>query len=137
MPFYSAKDMKKTTDADIPYTDIQAAAGEFVKVGVVTKRESEGGSLHAHSDEEQWSYILEGRMHYILGDEEKILGPGDLVHIPRFVKHRSRAVGGPVTFFTVKSPVHAGGLRDDMTRIGGEEAAAAERRYDEMVKNEG
>jgi len=58
-------------------------------------------------------------MHYILGDEERIVGPGDLIHIPRFTKHRSRPINGPATFFTVKSPTgEKGELAEDYHLAG-------------------
>jgi len=34
----------------------------------------------------------------------------------------------------VKSPVYAGGMRDDMTRIGGKESEAAEKKFEAAVK---
>jgi mannose-6-phosphate isomerase-like protein (cupin superfamily) len=89
------------------------ASGEFMKAAVVTKPEGEGPPLHMHPNEEQWTLILEGELHYVLGDEEKIVGPGDLIHIPRFTNHRSRSIGGPATFFTVKSPTGDGDIDQD------------------------
>ena len=50
---------------------------------------------------------------YILGDEVKNIGPGDLVHIPRNVAHTVRAVNGPARFFTAKHPVGNGELSQD------------------------
>jgi quercetin dioxygenase-like cupin family protein len=134
MPFYITDQMETITEDVMPHVDLKTAAGEFMKAAVLTKAENKGGSLHSHSDEEQWSYIIKGKMHFVLGDEEKILAAGDFVHIPRNVKHRSRAVDGPVIYFTVKSPVNAGGMRDDMTRIGGTESEAAEKKFEVAVK---
>ena len=39
--------------------------------------------LHRHTREDEYSYVLEGRMGAILGDEVVEAGPGDLVHKPR------------------------------------------------------
>jgi mannose-6-phosphate isomerase-like protein (cupin superfamily) len=39
--------------------------------------------LHRHTREDEYSYILEGRMGALLGDEVVEAGPGDLVHKPR------------------------------------------------------
>ena len=39
--------------------------------------------LHLHTREDEYSYILEGRMGALLGDEVVEAGPGDLVHKPR------------------------------------------------------
>lgn len=134
MPFYVVDEMKTIMTDELPNVTMKAAAGEFMKAAILTKAESEGGTLHSHPDEEQWSYIIRGKMHFVLGDEERVLGAGDFVHIPRNVNHRSRAVGGPVIYFTVKSPVHAGGMRDSLIRTGGRESAAAEEKFDVMIK---
>jgi mannose-6-phosphate isomerase-like protein (cupin superfamily) len=39
--------------------------------------------LHRHTREDEYSYILEGRMGALLGDDVVEAGPGDLVHKPR------------------------------------------------------
>jgi mannose-6-phosphate isomerase-like protein (cupin superfamily) len=39
--------------------------------------------LHRHTREDEYSYILEGRMGALLGDEVVEAGPGDLVWKPR------------------------------------------------------
>jgi mannose-6-phosphate isomerase-like protein (cupin superfamily) len=39
--------------------------------------------LHRHTREDEYSYVLAGRMGALLGDEVVEAGPGDLVHKPR------------------------------------------------------
>jgi mannose-6-phosphate isomerase-like protein (cupin superfamily) len=39
--------------------------------------------LHRHSREDEYSYVLEGRMGALLGDDVVYAEPGDLVHKPR------------------------------------------------------
>ena len=39
--------------------------------------------LHRHHREDEYSFILEGRMGALLGDDVVEAGPGDLVHKPR------------------------------------------------------
>ena len=39
--------------------------------------------LHRHTREDEYSYVLAGRMGALLGDEVLEAGPGDLVHKPR------------------------------------------------------
>ena len=48
--------------------------------------------LHDHPHE-QLGYMLEGSMLLTIGEEERLLRPGDAYAIPGGVKHR--AVGGP------------------------------------------
>lgn len=127
MPFYQIAEMKKEHPDVNPAMVVQSVAGEFMKAGIVTKPEGEGPPLHMHPNEEQFTLVLEGKLHCILGDEERIVGPGDLIHIPRFTDHRSRAVDGPAVFFTVKSPAGSGDLQEDYHKVEG--AEEAERRY--------
>lgn len=130
MPFYVIKEIKKNNPDENPNIVIQNLAGEFMKVGIVTKPPGEGVPLHMHPNEEQWTLILEGRMHYILGDEEKIVERGDLIHIPRNTYHRSRAIGGNALFFTVKSPAGDGDLQQDYNAADENAATEAELKYD-------
>jgi mannose-6-phosphate isomerase-like protein (cupin superfamily) len=41
------------------------------------------GPLHYHTREDEYSYVLEGRLGALLGDEEVFAEPGDLVFKPR------------------------------------------------------
>jgi len=70
-----------------------------------------GRAIHA------WSW--RGSSNMILGNEIESLERGDLIHIPRFTPHRSRAVGGTAVFFTVSIP-GSGDLNQDYTRPGSE-----------------
>ena len=73
-------------------------------------------------------------MHYVLGDEERIVEAGDIIHIPRFTNHRSRSIEGTAVFFTVKSPSGDGSLTQDYNMVGGEASDDAEKKYDERAK---
>jgi len=123
MPIYHIAEMKKEHPKLNPKMIFQTATGEFMKAGIVTKPEGEGPPLHMHPNEEQFTLILEGKLHFILGDEDCIVERGDLIHIPRFTNHRSRAVGDPATFFTVKSPAGTGDLNQDYHKAEGAEKA--------------
>ena len=39
--------------------------------------------LHRHHNEDEYSFVIEGRMGALLGDDHIEAGPGDLVHKPR------------------------------------------------------
>ena len=134
MPFYQIAKMVKDKGRANPKQQIKQASGEFMKAGIVTKPEGVGPPLHMHPNEEQWTLILEGELHYVLGDEERIVGPGDLIHTPRFTNHRSRAINAPATFFTVKSPAGDGHLDQDYNLS--KDAAVAEKLYDLAEKRE-
>lgn len=127
MPFYEIEGMKESPSKTNPRGTAKSVVGEFMKVGVVTKPEGEGPPLHMHPNEEQFTLILDGRLHYILGEEDKVVERGDLIHIPRRTNHRSRAVGGEATFFTVKFPAGTGELDEDYNVAEG--AGEAEKKY--------
>ena len=63
--------------------------------------------------EEHVGEFDEGATQRELGDEDRVVGPGTLVHIPRNTRHRSRPVNGPATFITIKSPCGSGELDQD------------------------
>jgi quercetin dioxygenase-like cupin family protein len=132
MPFYKIAEMQAHSSMVNPEMFAKTAVGEFMKAGIVTKPEGEGPPLHMHPNEEQFTLVLEGKLHFVLGDEERICERGDLIHIPRFTQHRSRALGGPAVFFTVKSPAGDGNLDQDYNRA--EDAEAAEKRYEEVKR---
>jgi len=131
MPFYKIAEMQQNPSTANPEQFVQTAVGEFMKAGIVTKPDEEGPPLHMHPNEEQFTLVLEGKLHFVLGDEERICERGDLIHIPRFTNHRSRAIGGPAIFFTVKSPAGDGDLDQDYNRAeGAEEAERAPHEHD-------
>jgi quercetin dioxygenase-like cupin family protein len=123
MPIYHIAEMKKDRPDLNPAMIIQTVVGEFMKAGIVTKPASEGPPLHMHPNEEQFTLVLEGKLHMILGDEDRIVERGDLIHIPRFTPHRSRAVEGTAVFFTVKYPAGSGDLNQDYNKVEGAEKA--------------
>jgi uncharacterized cupin superfamily protein len=43
--------------------------------------------FHTHGDEDEWSYVLEGRLGIQLGSEVLEAGPGDLVVKPRGIAY--------------------------------------------------
>ena len=113
MPFYELKDLEKRKSRTNDKVESGTVPGEFMKFGIVTKPEGEGPPLHEHPNEEQFSLVISGELHFVLGDEDRVVGPGTLVHIPRNTRHRSRPVNGPATFITIKSPCGSGELDQD------------------------
>ena len=112
MPFYRISDMEAVRASVGPAT-AKTAPGELMKVGVVTYLKGEGATPHYHPNEEQFILVLEGRRYVIVGDEERVVEPGDLVHIPRNTRHGGRTIGEKSVFFVVKSPCGDGDLAQD------------------------
>ena len=117
MPVYKAQDMQATPDVKNPNVMMMQFGGELIKVGIVTYEAGEVPPPHSHPNDEQWIYMLEGRVARQLGDEVTTIGPGDLVHIPRNTVHGIRILQSPGRFFTCKSPAGSGKLSEDYTDV--------------------
>jgi quercetin dioxygenase-like cupin family protein len=115
MPFYRISEMQAQLSTAGPAMG-KSVAGELIKVGITTYQEGEGPPPHFHPNEEQFLLVLEGRMKMVLGDEERIVERGDLVHIPRNTRHGVCALGGPAVFFAAKSPVGTGDMAQDYNK---------------------
>lgn len=59
------------------------SAGGFSLVEHPLKPRALAAPLHRHSREDEYSYILQGRVGALLGDEVVYGGPGDLIYKPR------------------------------------------------------
>jgi quercetin dioxygenase-like cupin family protein len=111
MPFYRISEIEAKKSKVGPAMG-KSVSGELMKSGVVTYQNGEGPLPHFHPNEEQFMLMLEGRMRMVLGDEERVIERGDLIHIPRNTRHGVRALGD-ATFFAVKSPCGNGDLDQD------------------------
>jgi len=64
-----------------------------------------GSPLHRHASEDEYSYVLEGRLGAQLGDEVVEAGPGELVRKPRGQEHAFWNAGDePLRFLEIISP---------------------------------
>ena len=64
-----------------------------------------GSPIHTHKNEDEYSYVLEGRVGLQLGDEVLEAGPGDLVFKPRGVPHAFWNAGDePARLLEIISP---------------------------------
>lgn len=64
-----------------------------------------GSPLHTHRNEDEYSFILEGRVGLQLGEEVLVAGPGDLVFKPRGVVHAFWNAGDePARLLEIISP---------------------------------
>lgn len=101
MPFFEIDAFSSNENEAVPESILWKADGEFTHAAIRTKQPGKPGTPHSHDDEEQWTIVLKGKMHFLIGDEEKTCGPGDVAFVPRFADHCSNAVDETATFFRV------------------------------------
>ena len=92
--------------------------------------------LHLHTREDEYSYVLQGRMGALLGDDVVEAGPGDLVHKPRNQWHTFWNAGDePTRILEIISPAGFEQFFRELDGLGGainadpEALAALNERY--------
>src|SRR4051812_19644480 len=99
--------------------------------------------LHRHTREDEYSYVLEGRMGALLGDEVVEAGPGDLVFKPRNQWHTFWNAGDePCRILEIISPAGFELFFRELDALGGalnaapEQLAALNERYGQEMRPE-
>ncbi|MFC1492062.1 cupin domain-containing protein [Nitrospinota bacterium] len=133
MPIYKISELAEKR-GELSSSVARTVVGELMKVGIVTYQKGEGSPPHFHPNEEQFVLMLEGRRYNIVGDEERIVGPGDLIHIPRNTRHGARTLDEKAVFLAVKSPVGDGSLTQDYNKA--EDADEVIERLNEKLKKD-
>ncbi len=83
--------------------------------------------LHRHNREDEYSYVLEGKMGALLGDEVLTAGPGDLVFKPRGQWHTFWNAGDePCRILELISPAGFERFFADLSDLGGVTAVPPE-----------
>ena len=83
--------------------------------------------LHLHTREDEYSYVLEGRMGALLGDDVVEAGPGDLVHKPRNQWHTFWNAGDePCRILEIIAPAGFERFFRELSDMGGAMKAAPE-----------
>ena len=76
--------------------------------------------LHRHNREDEYSYVLEGRVGALLGDEVVVGSPGDLIFKPRNHWHTFCNAGDPpARLLEIISPAGFEGFFDELVDLGG------------------
>ena len=70
----------------------------------------QGHRFHRHPGSEEIIYFLSGRAVQWVGRERRVLGPGDMAHVPTDVVHATHnASDADLTFLAILSPTHPDG----------------------------
>ena len=85
--------------------------------------------LHRHTREDEYSYVLEGRVGALLGDEVLVAGPGDLIFKPRNQWHTFWNAGDePARILEIISPAGFERFFDELVDLGGASSRPARAR---------
>jgi mannose-6-phosphate isomerase-like protein (cupin superfamily) len=116
--------------------DGEDASGDFSLVEHPLSPRALAAPLHRHAREDEYSFVLEGRMGALLGDEVVEAGPGDLVFKPRSQWHTFWNAGEePCRILEIISPAGFEHFFAELVAMGGalkadpEELAALNARY--------
>jgi len=71
--------------------------------------------LHRHDFGSESFYLLEGRVRFLVGDEELTCDAGDFVHVPPSTPHSFEVLGGPARMLDIIAPA---GLWDFFSECG-------------------
>jgi quercetin dioxygenase-like cupin family protein len=83
---------------------LHAIGGEQVLLCHVTYERGTRVARHAHPEAEQVMWIVEDSVQMTVGDETRVLGPGDVVVVNRGIEHELYSAEG-LTFVEAMAPV--------------------------------
>lgn len=75
----------------------------------VTMEPGQVHGFHIHPRREEAVYVIEGKLEQWIEGNSRILGPGDVAHIPAEMVHATFTLDEPVTFLAILSPSQFGG----------------------------
>lgn len=96
------------------------AGGQFSLVEHPMSPRALGAPLHRHSREDEYSYVLSGRLGALLGDDVVYPQPGDLVFKPRNQWHTFwNASDEPASILEIISPAGFEKFFEELSDMGG------------------
>lgn len=96
------------------------AGGDFSLVEHPLSPRALAAPLHRHTREDEYSFVLEGRMGGLLGDEVVEAGPGDLVFKPRDEWHTFWNAGDkPCRILEIIAPAGFEHFFEELDELGG------------------
>lgn len=113
MPFYRWKETRKDYHGD--YCDVKVVTGDQIQLCLAEVWLPGEYVMHHHAHE-QFGYLLRGKLRMVVGDEERLIVPGDVWHAPPDVEHGGRIVGEEnVVFLDFFHPVREDLLRPEIS----------------------
>src|SRR6202165_1547923 len=100
--------------------DGQTSDGGFSLVEHPMSAHALAAPLHRHTREDEYSYIVEGRVGALLGEEVLVGGPGDLIFKPRNQWHTFWNAGDkPARLLEIISPAGFERFFEELVDLGG------------------
>ena len=94
-----------------PGVKIRIIVGQEMMLGFIDLAEGTAVATHQHPHE-QAGHVLAGTIEMWVGDERRLLGPGDAYAIPGNIPHGARPVGGPARVLDAFHP-----LREEYVKL--------------------
>jgi quercetin dioxygenase-like cupin family protein len=117
--------------------DGDEAGGGFSLVEHPMSPHALAAPLHRHTHEDEYSYVLEGRVGALLGDEVLVASPGDLIFKPRNQWHTFWNAGDePARILEIISPAGFERFFAELLDLGGVTQAAPETLVDLCARYE-
>jgi quercetin dioxygenase-like cupin family protein len=104
MSLYFPSAAECATHTIFPGVTIRTCAAERMMLSYVNLAPHSVVAEHSHPHE-QVGMVLEGRVRFFIGAEEKELGKGDMFRIPGNVKHHVVALEEPVKVLDIFYPI--------------------------------
>lgn len=106
--------------------DGRETGGRFALVEHLFEPRALAAPMHRHRDEDEFTYVLRGRIGAVLGDEEVLGAPGDLIFKPRDQWHTFWNAGDePASVLELISPAGLEELFRSFATLDGEPAPDA------------
>jgi mannose-6-phosphate isomerase-like protein (cupin superfamily) len=103
------------------------SGGGFSLVEHAMSARALGAPLHRHTREDEYSYVLTGRVGAVLGDDVLVGGPGDLIFKPRNQWHTFWNAGDePARILEIISPAGFEKYFAELVELGGSRNAPPE-----------
>ena len=105
--------------------DGRQSGGGFSLVEHPMSARALGAPLHRHAHEDEYSYVIEGRVGALLGDEVVVAGRGDLIFKPRDQWHTFWNAGNePARILEIISPAGFERYFAELVALGGSRNAS-------------
>lgn len=101
MPFYRLANMERVGVSASDREPRPGIRGKRIELGYYRYPPGTRKPAHQHA-EEQIVAVIKGKLGYRIGDESKVLGPGDAVYIPANVDHENWSLDEEVEFVSCK-----------------------------------